>query len=74
MKGRLAEDGWNSRGPEKVSLAYTPDSSWRNRNLFIVGRLDIVRFLESKWEKERGYRLIEELFALHENRIAVRYA
>jgi nuclear transport factor 2 (NTF2) superfamily protein len=73
-KVRLAEDGWNSRNPEKVSLAYTPDSLWRNRNLFIVGRSDIVRFLDNKWEKERDYRLIKELFAFHENRIAVRYA
>jgi nuclear transport factor 2 (NTF2) superfamily protein len=73
-KVRLAEDGWNSRNPEKISLAYTPDSLWRNRNLFIVGRSDIVRFLDNKWEKERDYRLIKELFAFHENRIAVRYA
>jgi nuclear transport factor 2 (NTF2) superfamily protein len=73
-KVRRAEDGWNSRDPEKVSLAYTPDSRWRNRDVFIVGRLDIVRFLESKWEKEHGYSLIKELFAFHENRIAVRYA
>lgn len=73
-KVRLAEDGWNSRDPEKVSLAYTPDSRWRNRDLFIAGRSEIVQFLETKWENEHDYRLIKELFAFHENRIAVRYA
>jgi len=73
-KVRLAEDGWNSRDPQKVSLAYTPDSVWRNRNLFVTGRNEIVTFLTEKWKRENGYRLIKELFAFHENRIAVRYA
>jgi len=73
-KVRLAEDGWNSRDPEKVSLAYTEDSAWRNRNLFIRGRSEIVCFLTEKWNNEYCYRLIKELFAFTENRIAVRYA
>jgi len=73
-KVRLAEDGWNGRNPEQVSLAYTQDSIWRNRNLFVVGRNEIVSFLTEKWRKENGYRLIKELFAFCENRIAVRYA
>ena len=73
-KVRLAEDGWNSRDPQKVSLAYTADSVWRNRDLFVTGRNEIVSFLTEKWKKENGYRLIKELFAFRENRIAVRYA
>lgn len=73
-KVRLAEDGWNSRNPEKVSLAYTEDSAWRNRDRFITGRDEIVSFLTEKWQKEQGYRLIKELFAFRDNRIAVRYA
>jgi nuclear transport factor 2 (NTF2) superfamily protein len=73
-KVRLAEDGWNSRNPEKVSLAYTEDSAWRNRDLFITARAEIVRFLTEKWQKEQEYRLIKELFAFSGNRIAVRYA
>ncbi|WP_321489911.1 nuclear transport factor 2 family protein [uncultured Hyphomonas sp.] len=73
-KVRLAEDGWNSRNAEKVSLAYTEDSAWRNRDLFITGRAEIVRFLTDKWQKEQEYRLIKELFAFTDNRIAVRYA
>ncbi|KCZ46521.1 MULTISPECIES: nuclear transport factor 2 family protein [unclassified Hyphomonas] len=73
-KVRLAEDGWNSRNPEKVSLAYTEDSAWRNRSQFITGRAEIVRFLTEKWQKEQEYRLIKELFAFSGNRIAVRYA
>lgn len=73
-KVRLAEDGWNSRNPEKVSLAYTEDSAWRNRNMFITGRSEIVRFLTDKWQKEQEYRLIKELYAFTDNRIAVRYA
>jgi nuclear transport factor 2 (NTF2) superfamily protein len=73
-KVRLAEDGWNSRNPEKVSLAYTEDSAWRNRDQFITGRAEIVRFLTEKWKKEQEYRLIKELFAFSGNRIAVRYA
>jgi nuclear transport factor 2 (NTF2) superfamily protein len=73
-KVRLAEDGWNSRNPEKVSLAYTPDSSWRNRAEFATGRPEIVQFLTRKWAKELDYRLIKELWAVDGNRIAVRYA
>jgi len=73
-KVRLAEDGWNSRDPEKVSLAYTTGSIWRNRNVFLTGRDEIVAFLTDKWRKEHGYRLIKELFAFRENRISVRYA
>ena len=74
QKVRLAEDGWNSRDPEKVALAYTLDSAWRNRNLFIKGRDEIVAFLTRKWRTELEYRLIKELFLFAENRIAVRYA
>jgi nuclear transport factor 2 (NTF2) superfamily protein len=71
---RLAEDGWNSRNPEKVALAYTPDSRWRNRVEFVNGRDEIVQFLDRKWKKELDYRLIKELWAVEGNRIAVRYA
>ena len=74
QKVRLAEDAWNSRDPEKVSLAYTPDSRWRNRAEFIQGRDEIVAFLRRKWAKELDYRLIKELWACAENRIAVRFA
>ena len=74
QKVRLAEDGWNSRDPERVSLAYTPDSRWRNRAEFIAGRAEIVAFLTRKWAKELDYRLIKELWAYDGNRIAVRYA
>lgn len=74
QKVRLAEDGWNSRDPQKVSLAYTPDSRWRNRAEFVNGRADIVAFLSRKWAKELDYRLIKELFAFTDNRISVRYA
>jgi uncharacterized protein len=74
QKVRLAEDGWNSRNPERVSLAYTEDSRWRNRTEFINGRADIVAFLIRKWNKELDYRLIKELWAFGEDKIAVRYA
>jgi uncharacterized protein len=74
QKVRGAEDGWNSCNPERVSLAYTADSSWRNRSEFIRGRADIVAFLTRKWAKELDYRLIKELWAFAENRIAVRFA
>ena len=74
QKVRLAEDGWNGRNPEKVSLAYTVDSQWRNRAEFPVGREQIVAFLTQKWAKEHEYRLIKELWAYEGNRIAVRYA
>ena len=74
QKVRLAEDAWNSRDPEKVALAYTIDSQWRNRAEFPKGRPEIVRFLTRKWAKELDYRLIKELWAYTENRIAVRFA
>jgi hypothetical protein len=74
QKVRLAEDGWNSRDPEKVSMAYTPNSRWRNRAEFISGRQEIVAFLTRKWSKELDYRLIKELWAFDGNRIAVRFA
>jgi hypothetical protein len=74
QKVRLAEDAWNSRDPEKVALAYTPDSHWRNRSEFIHGREEIVAFLTRKWAKELDYRLIKELWTFEDNRIAVRFA
>jgi nuclear transport factor 2 (NTF2) superfamily protein len=74
LKVRAAEDGWNSRDPKRVSLAYTPDSSWRNRSTFISGRDEIVAFLTAKWVRELDYRLIKELWAFTDNRIAVRFA
>ena len=74
QKVRLAEDGWNTRNPEKVSLAYTVDSRWRNRVEFANGREQIVALLTRKWSKELDYRLIKELWAFRENRIAVRFA
>jgi nuclear transport factor 2 (NTF2) superfamily protein len=74
QKVRLAEDGWNSRDPHKVALAYTVDSTWRNRAEFLSGREAIVQFLTRKWAKELDYRLIKELWAFRENRIAVRFA
>ncbi|MGD0891430.1 MAG: nuclear transport factor 2 family protein [Terracidiphilus sp.] len=74
LKVRLAEDGWNSRDPEKVSLAYTVDSHWRNRAEFPIGREQIVAFLTRKWTRELDYRLIKELWVFRGNRIAVRFA
>ncbi|MET2829041.1 nuclear transport factor 2 family protein [Mesorhizobium shangrilense] len=74
QKARMAEDAWNSRDPERVSLAYTEDSVWRNRSEFITGRPEIVRFLARKWARELDYRLIKEVWAWHDNRIAVRFA
>ncbi|WP_459206813.1 nuclear transport factor 2 family protein [Pseudomonas sp. MLB6B] len=74
QKVRLAEDGWNSRDPEKVSLAYTPDTQWRNRVEFVSNREEAKAFLTRKWRKELDYRLIKELWAFTHNRIAVRYA
>jgi nuclear transport factor 2 (NTF2) superfamily protein len=71
---RLAEDGWNSRDPLRVSLVYTPDSRWRNRAEFIEGREAIQAFLTRKWQRELDYRLIKELWAFHGNRIAARFA
>jgi nuclear transport factor 2 (NTF2) superfamily protein len=73
QKVRMAEDAWNSRDPVKVSLAYTPDSTWRNRSEFFVGRDAIMEFLIRKWAKESDYRLIKDLWAFHGNRIAVRF-
>ncbi|MBK0401305.1 nuclear transport factor 2 family protein [Limibaculum sp. M0105] len=73
-KVRKAEDGWNTRSPANVALAYTPDSKWRNRAEFIEGRDQIVRFLTRKWDRELDYRLIKELWAFEGNRIAVRFA
>ncbi|WP_444437208.1 nuclear transport factor 2 family protein [Pseudomonas sp. A6] len=74
QKVRAAEDGWNSRDPQRVSLAYSPDSSWRNRSTFIRGRVQIVEFLTGKWRRELDYRLIKELWAFTGERIAVRFA
>ncbi|MBL4645215.1 MAG: hypothetical protein COA52_13695 [Hyphomicrobiales bacterium] len=74
QKVRAAEDGWNSRDPAKVTLAYTPDSVWRNRSEFITGRREIEAFLVAKWKRENDYRLIKELWATSENRISVRFA
>lgn len=74
QKVRMAEDGWNSRDPERVALAYTPDSRWRNRHEFPRGREQIRAFLTSKWQREHEYRLIKELWAHTDNRIAVRFA
>lgn len=72
-KVRLAEDAWNSRDPARVVLAYTEDSRWRNRSEFLFGRTEIKEFLFRKWARELDYRLIKELWAFHENRIAVRF-
>jgi uncharacterized protein len=74
QKVRAAEDGWNTRDPVRVSLAYTQDSYWRNRAEFLRGRPQIVEFLTRKWQKELDYRLIKELWAFADNRIAVRFA
>ena len=73
-KVRLAEDAWNTRDPQRVALAYTPDSIWRNRVEFLAGRDAIVQFLTRKWHTELEYRLMKELWAFHGNRIAVRFA
>jgi hypothetical protein len=73
-KVRLAEDGWNSRDPQRVALAYTPDSRWRNRAEFPVGREQIAALLERKWAREQDYRLVKELWAFTGHRIAVRFA
>jgi hypothetical protein len=74
QKVRLAEDGWNSRNPPRVSLAYSLSSKWRNRSEFLTGRQSIIEFLTRKWEKELDYRLIKELWSFDGNRIAVRFA
>jgi len=72
-KVRMAEDAWNSRDPERVALAYSEDSQWRNRSDFLQGRAAIRAFLAGKWAREQGYRLIKELWACQDNRIAVRF-
>jgi nuclear transport factor 2 (NTF2) superfamily protein len=74
LKVRMAEDAWNSRDPARVAMAYTPDSRWRNRNEFPRGRDQIVAFLVRKWQRELEYRLVKELWAFTDNRIAVRFA
>ncbi len=74
QKIRAAEDAWNSRDPERCASAYTPDSRWRNRSTFLAGRTEIIAFLAVKWKREHEYRLIKELWAFMENRIAVRFA
>ena len=74
LKARMAEDAWNSRDPTRVALAYTPDSRWRNRAEFLFGRPAIEQFLARKWAREFDYRLIKEVWAFRDNRIAVRFA
>lgn len=74
LKVRMAEDAWNGRDPERVSLAYSEDSRWRNRSEFLSGRAEIVAFLERKWRTELDYRLVKELWAFGDDRIAVRFA
>jgi uncharacterized protein len=74
QKVRAAEDGWNTRNPQRVSLAYSGQSRWRNRSEFVTGREEIVAFLTRKWSRELDYRLIKELWAFTGNRIAVRFA
>jgi hypothetical protein len=74
QKIRMAEDGWNGQNPEKIALAYSKDSIWRNRNEFVTGRTQIIELLTRKWQKECNYRLIKELWAYSDNRIAVRFA
>jgi nuclear transport factor 2 (NTF2) superfamily protein len=73
QKVQAAEDAWNSRDPERVSLAYTEDSAWRNRGAFVTGRAQIVEFLTAKWERELEYALRKSLWTFHDNRIAVRF-
>jgi nuclear transport factor 2 (NTF2) superfamily protein len=73
QKVQAAEDAWNTRDPERVSLAYSEDSVWRNRDTFVIGRAEIVAFLTSKWERELDYALRKDLWSFDENRIAVRF-
>jgi uncharacterized protein len=73
QKVRLAENAWNTRDPHRVALAYTPDSRWRNRGTFLVGREQIVEFLQHKWATELDYRLAKQIWGFRENRIAVRF-
>jgi nuclear transport factor 2 (NTF2) superfamily protein len=72
-KVQAAEDAWNTRDPEKVALAYTPDSQWRNRDVYLIGRPAIIEFLTRKWEREQDYALRKGLWGFRENRIAVRF-
>ncbi len=72
-KVQMAEDAWNSKDPDKVALAYTPDTEWRNRSVFISGRGQVIEFLTAKWQKEHSYKLKKELWAFTGNRIAVRF-
>lgn len=72
-KVRAAEDAWNTRDPQKIAMAYSIDSQWRNRDAFVSGRREIIEFLTGKWEKELEYRLVKQLWAFSENRIAVRF-
>jgi nuclear transport factor 2 (NTF2) superfamily protein len=74
QKIRMAEDAWNGQNPEKIALAYSKDSIWRNRNEFVTGRDEIIQLLTRKWQKEHNYRLIKELWACSGSRIAVRFA
>ncbi|GHH10493.1 hypothetical protein GCM10008023_08310 [Sphingomonas glacialis] len=73
LKVRAAEDAWNSRDPERVALAYTTDSAWRNRDSFVTGRPAIIALLSAKWSREQDYRLVKDLWAFTDNRIAVRF-
>lgn len=73
LKVRAAEDAWNSRDPERVALAYTVDSAWRNRDSFVTGRPAIIALLSAKWSREQDYRLVKDLWAFNDNRIAVRF-
>ncbi len=73
LKVKAAEDAWNTRDPEKIALAYTVDSEWRNRAEFLTGREEIIEFLKRKWAKELDYRLIKELWGFRDNRMAVRF-
>ncbi len=74
QKVRMAEDAWNNQDPQRIALAYTIDSEWRNRNEFPQGRAQIIEFLTRKWSQELDYRLVKELWAFNNNRIAVRFA
>lgn len=73
QKVQLAEDAWNSKDPEKIALAYSPNSEWRNRTTFVNGRKEIVAFLKDKWKKELNYKLKKELWGFRNNRMAVRF-
>jgi nuclear transport factor 2 (NTF2) superfamily protein len=73
QKVRMAENAWNSKNPDKVKMAYSPDTVWRNRSTFLKGRDEVRDFLEGKWDRERDYRLIKELWAYADDRIAVRF-